>query len=187
MGIQAWLGYDRKHFRINGYIDAPCETPTGSGIYVPTRIDHSTSQSIDYWTGGLALRYRFEENWVVSTGATYHSRSNASFTDTDTITNGTCQFYDDAGNQIGQRREQSGSNTNAFFAARWSIDLSIGYRIPLSENIVFLPRLAGQLFLNPLAEDNQSYGYHPVLGQIYTFSNRRLHALQLMLGFWFNL
>ncbi len=187
VGIQARLGYDRKHFTISGFIDTPCETPPGSGIYIPTRVEHTTSQTIAYWTGGLALRFRFEENWVVLAGATYHSRSNASFTDTDTITSGTCQFYDDLGNRLGQRREQSGSNTSAFTAARWSLDLSVGYRIPLSENIIFLPRLAGQIFLTPLAADNASYGYHPVLGQIYEFTNRRLHALQLVLGVWFNL
>jgi len=187
LGIQTRLGYDQKHFTTSGFLDSPCETPPRSGLFIPTRVEHTTSQTIAYWTGGVALRYRFEENWVVLAGATYHSRSNASFTETDSITSGTCQFYDDVGNAIGQRRQESGSNTSAFNAARWSIDLSVGYRIPLSENIVFLPRLAGQVFLTPLAGDNLSFGYHPVLGQVYAFTNRRLHALQLVLGLWFNL
>ncbi|RMF35058.1 MAG: hypothetical protein D6747_03435 [Chlorobiota bacterium] len=187
LGIQARLGYDQKHFTTSGYLDSPCETPPGSGFFIPTRVEHTRSQTIAYWTGGIALRYRFEENWVVLAGITYHSRSNASFTETDSITSSTCQFYDDAGFPIGQRRQESGSNTSAFNAARWSLDLSVGYRIPLSENIVFLPRLAGQIFLNPITGDNLSSGYHPVLGQIYAFTNRRLHALQLVLGVWFNL
>lgn len=187
LGIQARLGYEQVHYSMNGIYDAPCETPPGSGFFIPTRIERSSSQTIAYWTGGFALRYRTESEWIIQGGVTYHSRSNASFSTTDTITTVTCQFYDDFGSPIGQRRTASSSNTSDFAAARWSLDVSVGYRIPLSENVVFIPRLGGQLFLSPLAGDDVTSGFHPVLGQIYTFANRRLHALQLALGLWFNI
>ncbi len=187
LGIQARLGYEQVHYSMSGFYDAPCETPPGSGFFIPTRIERSSSQTIAYWTGGFALRYRTESEWIIQGGVTYHSRSNASFSTTDTITTVTCQFYDNFGTPIGQRRTSSGSNTNDFAAARWSLDVSVGYRIPLSENVVLIPRLGGQLFLNPLADDDATSGFHPVLGRIYTFASRRLHALQLALGLWFNI
>ncbi len=187
LGIQAQLGYEQVHYSMSGFYDAPCETPPGSGFFIPTRIERSSSQTIAYWTGGFALRYRTESEWILQGGIAYHSRSNASVSTTDTITSGTCQFFDDVGTPIGQRRTTSGSNTNDFAAARLSLNVSVGYRVPLSENVVLIPRLGGQLFLNPLAGDNVTSGFHPVLGQIYTFTNRQLHALQLALSLWFNI
>ncbi|MCX7930395.1 MAG: outer membrane beta-barrel protein [Chlorobi bacterium] len=187
MGVQARLGYDKKHYTLSGYLDAPCETPPRSGFYLPARLNQDYSQTINYWTGGLAFRYRFAENWLVIGGLTYHSLSNASYTETDTILTPTCQFYDQGGNPIGQRQQISHSNTADFTAARWSIDIGIGYRVPLSKNVVLLPRLNGQLFLTEVAPNNSASGFHQALGQIYSYTNRRLHALQLVVGIWFNL
>ncbi len=187
VGLQARLGFDQKHYGTNGYYDAPCQQPIGSGNYVPARVDRSGSQTINYWTGGLALRYRFDERWVFIGGFTYHSRSSASFTTTDTVLTAGCEFFDDLGNPIGQRQQESGSNTASFNAIRWSLDLNIGYRVPLSENVVLLPRLGTQIFLSPLAPDDRTTGVHPVIGPVYSFTNRRLHAVVLALGLWFNL
>jgi hypothetical protein len=187
LGLQLRLGYDRKHYTVSGYLDAPCETPPGSGFYLPARLNEDYSQTVNYWTGNIGIRYRFADSWLLTAGFTYHARSNASYTVTDTITEGTCQFHDDLGNPLGQRRQLTGSNTAGFNASRWSLDLGIGYRIPLSENVVLVPRLNGQLFLSPLAPDDSASGRHPAVGQIYSYTDRRLHALQLIVGFWFNL
>jgi hypothetical protein len=187
VGLQARLGFDQKNFSSTGYLDAPCEQPPGSGYYTPARINRTSSQTINYWTGGLALRYRFEQNWILVGGFTYHSTSSASFSQTDTIISPGCQFYNDIGIPEGQTKKTSGTNTSVFEAHRWSFDLSIGYRIPISENIVFLPRLGFQAFGTQLAPDDQTSGVHPVVGQLYGLTNRRLHALMLALGLWFNL
>lgn len=187
IGIQARLGYDQRRFSLDGYYDWPCQTPPGSGIFIPQRVDQRGTQTINYWTAGTAIRIRFEENWLFIGGLSYFSLSNASFTATDTITEGTCQFYDEYGNPIGQRRDFSGSNTSRFSAARWSLDASIGYRVRLNEQLVLVPRVGAQLFLTPLGPDDATTGSHPVMGRIYSFTSRQLHAMQLAIGLWFNM
>ncbi|MCS7001120.1 MAG: hypothetical protein NZ481_09645 [Candidatus Kapabacteria bacterium] len=188
VGLYARLGYDQKRFTMKGYVDGPCELPIGSGNIRPTRVESTTDQTINYWVGGVGIRARFAENWLVTGGISYHSRSSASFRQVDTIVDDSgCEFLDQQGMPVGRRSEQSGSNTALFSSQRWSLDLSIGYRIPLSSDIVLVPRFGGQFFLTPLRSNDEEDFSHPVVGQIYTIRNRTLHALQLAVGLWFNL
>lgn len=187
IGLQVRLGYDQRRYSLSGYYDWPCQTPPGSGIFMPARVNQNATQTINYWCAGTGVRIRFAENWLFIGGFSYHNLSNASFTVTDTITQGTCVFYDDFGLPIGQRRSLSGSNTSRFSAARWSLDASIGYRVPLSEQVVLVPRIGAQLFLTPLGPDDTTTGIHPSVGQIYSFTSSQLHAMQFAIGLWFNM
>lgn len=38
IGIQARLGYDQRRFSLDGYYDWPCQTPPGSGIFIPNAL-----------------------------------------------------------------------------------------------------------------------------------------------------
>ncbi|MCX7929943.1 MAG: hypothetical protein N2663_04415, partial [Chlorobi bacterium] len=84
VGLQARVGYDQKRYTMKGFLDGPCEIPIGSGNISPTRVESTTDQTINYWVGGVGIRARFAENWLVTGGISYHSRSSASFRQVDT-------------------------------------------------------------------------------------------------------
>lgn len=188
VGLQLRFAFDQKRFSGDGSMDVPC-TLRPTGEIIPAQLGVSYSQTVNYWTIGTGLRFTVADNWLLQAGITYHSRSSASLTETDTILSPDgCEFLN---NETGEplpppfnRRQTIDTTTTEYFSAsRISFDASVGYRIPLSESIVLVPRIGAQVFFNRVANDLDL----PNTAPLYSYTNRRLHALLFAVSLWFNL
>lgn len=181
VGIQARLSYDMKDFSSSGTHELPCADQLGT-VNTAT-IDYKGNDYIRYYDVAFLLRWSVSKDIVLLGGPIYQSLASASSRIEQTILSPDNCFFN-----LGQPNQSKtsvveGSTEGVVTAERVGIDLGVGYVIPLNPTTWLVPRLGGQFFLTPLADDRVT------ANDPYFFSakNAQLHSLQLGLGLWFSI
>lgn len=196
IGLQAKVAYDAKSYgkTSDALIDCVVLDEYGNETQVTTAsISSDLSSKITYVTFTPLLRIEPVDRLVILAGPTFQVRASAeTSTLTQTITDENSDCYFNFGSPL-QSKTQTFSDTadTGLEETRIGLDLSVGYRFPLSPSIDLVPRVGYQWMFTPPAPDtapfeDQSRARTDGI-RVVTATDRYLNSLQAVLGLWIRL
>lgn len=196
IGLQARVAYDAKSYgnERDGLIDCVVIDEYGNETLVTTaNVNNEYTAKLTYVTFTSSIRIEPIDRLVILAGPTFQVRASSevtTFTQTIVDENSDCYFNF---NTPEQSKTQTGTDTvdTGLEETRIGLDISVGYRIPLSPSIDLVPRVGYQWMFTPTAPDSDPFEDQTRARtdgiRVVTATDRYLNSLQAVLGLWIRL
>ena len=187
IGLQGRFGYQSKNVTFSGTYLENCTDVFGTFIEQTTIDYQQKSSGLNYYNLGLSLRVNATENLMFLIGPTINIINNSAAVSSETkqtiVNSENCWFYTtdpvtlvrDSSKTVTTTTNINGANTT-----RFGIDISAAYKIPLTHNWAFIPRVGFQYFVTPAFENETFQDQNG--NQIILAQDRALHSLQFGVG-----
>lgn len=196
IGLQARVAYDAKSYgnSEDGIVDCSVRDENGDIVGVTDAgVNSEYTSKISYITFTPSIRIEPVDRLVILAGPTFQVRSSSLIrTLTQTVLDGESDCYFNYGTPEQSKTFTSSDTLDTDLQeTRIGLDVSIGYRIPLSSQIDLVPRVGYQWMLtrlgpdpDPIADDSREVTQGV---QAVTFTDLSLNSLQAVLGLWIRL